>query len=74
MITFLKWFASILGFIGAILITANIDETKYAFIVFTISSTIWIYVAIIMKEYSIIFLNLGYLILNIIGIYRWFQI
>lgn len=69
--TILKWVASILGFIGAMLIALNIPESKYAFFIFLGSSTLWIYAAAIMKEYSLIFLNVGFMIVDLIGIYRW---
>jgi hypothetical protein len=67
----MKWFASFTGFIGAMLIALHIDESKYAFFIFLSSSTIWIYAGIIMKEYSIVFLNIGFMTVDLIGIYRW---
>jgi len=67
----LKWTASFFGFCGAILIALNIDITKYAFFIFLCSSTLWIYAGLIMKEYSIVFLNVGFLMVDFIGIYRW---
>jgi hypothetical protein len=69
--TIIKWVASITGFIGAMLIALNIPESKYAFMIFFVSSSMWIYSAHIMKEYSLIFLNVGFLTVDIIGIYRW---
>jgi hypothetical protein len=70
--TILKWIASIIGFVGAMTIALNIPESKYAFVIFAFSSALWIYAGYIMKEYSIIFLNVGFLIVDFIGIYRWF--
>ena len=70
--TALKWLASIIGFVGAMTIALNIPESKYAFIIFSFSSIVWIYVGHVMKEYSLVFLNFGFLIVDMIGIYRWF--
>jgi hypothetical protein len=70
--TILKWVASIIGFVGAMTIALNIPESKYAFVIFAFSSTLWMYTGYIMKEYSIVFLNLGFFIVDMIGIYRWF--
>lgn len=70
--TVLKWIASVIGFIGAMTIALNIPESKYAFVIFSFSSMLWIYAGHIMKEYSIVFLNIGFLCVDMIGIYRWF--
>ena len=70
----LKWIASIIGFIGAMTIALNIPESKYAFMIFAFSSSLWIFAGSIMKEYSIVFLNCGFLIVDFIGIYRWFLV
>lgn len=70
--TILKWIASLIGFIGAMTIALNIPESKYAFVIFSFSSALWIYAGYIMREYSIVFLNTGFFIVDMIGIYRWF--
>lgn len=70
----IKWIASTIGFIGAMFIALNIPQSKYAFVIFSCSSSLWIYASIIMKEYSLLFLNIGFLIVDLIGIYRWFLV
>lgn len=70
--TILKWIASTVGFIGAMTIALNIPESKYAFIIFSFSSIFWMYSGHIMKEYSIVFLNAGFFLVDMVGIYRWF--
>lgn len=67
----LKWVASLIGFVGAGTIALNIPESKYAFLIFSFSSILWIYAGHIMKEYSIVFLNIGFLMVDCVGIYRW---
>jgi len=68
----LKWIASIIGFIGAMTIALNIPYSKYAFIIFSVSSSLWIYSGFRIKENSIVFLHSGFLIVDIVGIYKWF--
>lgn len=72
--THIKWFASVIGFIGALLIALNIEPSKYAFFIFLTSSTAWIYAGFVMKEYSIVFQNLGFMMVDVIGIYRWMMV
>lgn len=67
----LKWFASVTGFIGAMMLALNIDISKYAYLVFLSSSTVWMYAGYIMKEYSLVFVNVGFTAVNLIGVYRW---
>lgn len=67
----LKWVASILGLLGAIMIALNVEESKYAFIFFILSSIIWTYAGIKVKDWALASLNVGFFIVNIIGIYRW---
>jgi len=68
----LKWIASTIGFVGAMTIALNTPYSKYAFMIFSVSSSLWIYAGFRIKEYSIVFLNIGFLIVDMIGIYRWF--
>ena len=67
----LKWVASILGLLGASMIALNVEESKYAFIFFILSSMIWTYSCIKVKDWALASLNVGFFIVNIIGIYRW---
>jgi len=67
-----KWLATLLGIAGGIMISLNIpDVTRYGFIPFLFSSVIWIVVALKMQEMSLVALNATFMIINIIGIYRW---
>ena len=67
-----KWLATFLGIIGAVMVSLNIpDITRYGFLPFLISSIIWIFVAFGMKENSLIALNATFIVINIVGIYRW---
>jgi len=67
-----KWLATLLGIIGAIMVSLNVPNmTRYGFLPFFISSIIWFFVAYKMKENSLIALNATFIVINILGIYRW---
>jgi len=68
----LKWLASIIGFIGAMTIALNTPYSKYAFMMFIISSTIWIIAGYKVRDWALVFLNIGFFIVDIIGLWRWF--
>lgn len=68
----LKWLASGIGFTGAMTIALNTEYSKYAFMIFIISSIIWMYAGYRQKDWPLVFLNVGFFIVDIVGIYRWF--
>ena len=56
----LKWLASTVGFIGAMTIALNTEYSKYAFMIFLVSSTIWMYAGYRVKDWPLVFLNVGF--------------
>ncbi len=68
----LEWIGSAAGLLGAFTIAMNLDISKYAFFIFSISAGAWLISAIEMKKKSLIWLNIGYLSINVLGLYRWF--
>lgn len=67
-----KWYGSITGLLGAFTIALNLGISKYAFFIFTASALCWLYAGYRAKDHPLIYMNLGYLGINFIGIYRWF--
>ncbi|MFV2056437.1 MAG: hypothetical protein ACC707_08205 [Thiohalomonadales bacterium] len=67
----LKWIGTITGIAGASLLAANVDISGYGFILFVVSAISWIIAGWTMKEMSLVFLNIAFLIINGFGIYRW---
>jgi len=57
--------------IGAALLAFNIDESKWGYLAFLISSSSGIYVGIKQNVWSLTALNLFFTVVNIIGVYRW---
>ena len=74
LITFtnLKWLASLTAFIGAMTIALNTEYSKYAFFIFIISSTIWMIAGYKVKDWPLVFTNIGFFIVDIVGIWKWF--
>lgn len=71
MLTRLKWIGTVLGACGALLIASNIPESGWAFVFFLASSTLWATVGLVMREPSLWSLNMVYMAIDVIGVYRW---
>jgi len=69
----LEWIAMASGIVAAVMISADLGRriTGYAFIVFSVSSSIWVTVALIEHEAPLMYQNLVLTVINFIGIYRW---
>ncbi len=71
MLAKVKWLGTALGAAGALLIASNIPESGWAFVLFFVSSSIWAAVGVRMREPSLWSLNMVYMTIDLIGIYRW---
>lgn len=69
----LEWVAMASGIIAAVMISADLGRriTGYAFIVFLVSSSIWVAVGLMQHEAPLMYQNLVLTVINFIGIYRW---
>tara|TARA_B100000745_G_scaffold261120_1_gene184897 strand:+ start:1132 stop:1344 length:213 start_codon:yes stop_codon:yes gene_type:complete len=65
---------SFFGIVGAILIATNIPESKYGFIILGFSATFWIINSWQEKFYSLLWMNIVFLLTDVLGIYRWIYI
>jgi hypothetical protein len=70
-LTRLKWAAACCGATGSVLIAANIPISGWAFVVFLLSSTLWMTASMLMRERAILAEATVYTLINCIGIYRW---
>ncbi|MEW4466970.1 hypothetical protein AB1K62_03960 [Parasphingorhabdus sp. JC815] len=72
-IEILRWAASISGMVAAILVALNAGAkvTGIGFIIFTISSLIWITASVADGNNPLAVQNVVLLIINIFGIYRY---
>jgi uncharacterized protein with PQ loop repeat len=62
---------TVLGVIAAILLALNISISPYSFILFGISSILWFVYAYRIKEYSLMWMNIVYFIIDLFAVYRW---
>jgi len=69
----LGYLAMVSGTIAAVMVSANIGRrvTGYGFVVFSVSSVIWVLYGLQDTETPLIIQNAVLTLINIIGIYRW---
>ena len=66
-----KWIGTLAGIAGAILVALNLDVSGYGFLLFLASSLLWCAAGIAQRDDSLILLQATFVVINIIGIYRW---
>ena len=71
LLTFLKWLGTALGVCGALAIALNLPFSGWGFVAFFISSVSWTAAGVLMKEPSIVILQVTFTAINLLGIYRW---
>ena len=71
LLTFLKWLGTALAIIGALAIALNIPYSGWGFVAFLVSSLSWSIAGFMMKEPSLVVLQGTFVVINLIGIYRW---
>ncbi|CAA6603862.1 conserved exported hypothetical protein [Rhodospirillaceae bacterium LM-1] len=67
-----KWMGTAAGIVGAVLVAANVGVVGWGFIAWAISSSLWTYAGWAMREPSLILLQAVFLIIDLVGIWRWF--
>jgi len=69
---FYEWVSVILLLIGATLLALNLPFSKWAFVILGISR-LWLSILMYRKkDYPMFVMNFFYLIVDIVGIVRWF--
>ncbi len=71
LLTFLKWLGTALAVVGALAIALNIPYSGWGFVAFLVSSVCWSIAGFMMKEPSLVVLQGTFVVINLIGIYRW---
>jgi uncharacterized oligopeptide transporter (OPT) family protein len=67
----LRWFAAVTGLIAGVMVASNTSVTGWGFVLFTASSMAWILTGYLLPDRSLLTLNSGLLLVNLLGIYRW---
>lgn len=70
-LAWLKWFGTLTGVAGALLLAINIPQSGWGFVLFLGSSVSWAIAGLKMKEPSIWTLHGVFTMVNIVGIFRW---
>lgn len=68
----LRWSASAAAIVAAILVASNTEATKWGFVIFAVASVLWVCAGLADRIYSLATLNAVLLVVNLIGIWRWF--
>lgn len=66
-----KWIGTLSGIAGAILVALNMEVSGYGFLLFLASSLLWCAAGVAQRDDSLILLQATFVVINIIGIYRW---
>jgi hypothetical protein len=66
-----KWFGTGAGVSGAVLIALNLGLVAYGFVLFLLSSSLWLAAALTQREPSLAVLQGTFTVINVIGLWRW---
>lgn len=66
-----KWIGTGAGVSGAILVALNIGLVRYGFVLFLLSSLLWLAAAVAQRESSLAVLQGTFTVVNVIGLWRW---
>ena len=70
--TALKWLGTILFFVAGLLLSSNIEASRWGYILFFIGHIIFIYV--FWKDKPMVTQNIMFTAIDVWGIYRWWLI
>ena len=68
----LRWSATAVAIVAAILVASNTEVTKWGFVLFTVASVLWVGAGLADRIYSLATLNAVLLVVNLVGVWRWF--
>ncbi len=71
LLTTLKWIGTITGLVGALILAVNLPLSGWGWVLFAASALAWTIAGIVMREYSLVLLQGGFFIVDLLGIYRW---
>ena len=67
----LKWFATFMFVLAGVLISLNVEQSKWAFPLFASGHMIVLFVFLKLKDKPMIFQNSFFLSIDLLGIYQW---
>lgn len=66
-----KWFGTLTGLAGAAILALNIPISGWGWVLFALSSVSWTAAGLAMRDWSLALLQGGFLIVDLVGIWRW---
>ena len=67
----LKWFGTITGVAGALVLALHIPISGWGWVLFAASALAWTTAGLAMREYSLAVLQGAFLVVDLLGIWRW---
>ena len=69
---FWGWLGTITGIIGGLFVALNFEYSKFGYLFFMVSASSWIIQGAKNNDRSLVLLNGVFVLVNTLGIYRWF--
>lgn len=69
----LKFIGTVFQVAGVMALSSRALEPWQAFSIMQVGSTIWLYIALRMRERELACINLMFMVSNTVGIWRWFH-
>lgn len=66
-----KWIGTAAGIGGGVMVALNLGIVEYGFMLFLLSSLLWCLVGLIQREPSLYVLQAVFMIVDVLGVWRW---
>ncbi len=66
-----KWVGTATGVLGALILALNIPLSGWGWALFLISSLSWTFAGVVMKDMSLAILQFAFVVVDMIGVWRW---
>lgn len=67
----IKWFGTATGVAGALVLALNLPLSGWGWALFLVSSLSWTFAGAVMKDMSLVVLQFTFVVVDVIGIWRW---
>jgi len=67
----LRWVGTVTGVMGALVLALNIPVSGWGWVLFTISSLSWTIAGLVLKDMSLVVLQAAFVVVDVIGVWRW---
>lgn len=67
-----KWISTIAFFVAAIMLSSNIEISKWGFVIFAFGHSIYCVLFTKLKDWPMVAHGAGFLLIDLYGIWNWF--